>query len=566
MRTGRLGYSAGALYPTNCQIFYVDSFVTKGTESSTSMDSATLKDSSARLTADSILARSYRFSNYVRLGLGLVFAGAVLATGMGRFHLILIQSEAAGTLVYLFLGILGLYLMRGGRIPRKFARLAIFLDMSTLGAIFGVVCSSSADDAYQMLGNMPVFAIFFISIGYSALLGSPRYTFSITLYAGLLYAMGLFLAAHSGVVFAGKPDPLNNILSLPNSILQSLFIILAGSIVAGVLQMHRGLSRIAEDHASEKVALIDSLKERRKKLANHALELEKTTADFKQFVDDTTGRIEAQAAALEQANAVSEELTASATSTSETVQSQSEGIERMATESQELRRIIERVAGSNDSLNRSARESMESMQSTGRAIEETMGSLVDLEQAFASVRQITTIMTEIADKTNLLSLNASIEAARAGDAGRGFAVVATEVSKLADYTAENVRKIGEIVEQSLHTISSARSHADNAVSQAGNQRARTKETEEQVRATSDLLRSQNEILENLIAELETQRDRAGSVINTAREQIEGQKELSRTMASLDTEVSRINDASTRLKQGIESIARQSHELRELSQG
>ena len=530
------------------------------------MVAATSKDTNTRFSAESILARSYRFSNYVRLGLGLVFAGAVLATGIGRFHLILIQAEAVGTLVYLFLGLLGLYFMRGGRIPRRFARIAILLDFTTLGAIFGVVCSSSSEDAFQMIGNMPVYAIFFISIGYSALLGSPRYTLFITLYAGLLYAMGLLLAGQSGVIFGGKPDPINSILSLPNAVLQTLFILLTGSIVAAVLQMHRGLSRIAEDHGEEKAQLIESLKQRRQKLANHALELEKTTADFKQFVEDTTGRIETQAAALEQANAVSEELTASATSTSETVQSQSEGIERMATESEQLRGIIERVVRSNDSLNRSARESMESMQSTGQAIEETMGSLRNLEQAFASVQQITGIMTEIADKTNLLSLNASIEAARAGDAGRGFAVVATEVSKLADYTAENVRRIGEIVEQSLQTIASARSHADNAVSQAEHQRTRTRETEEQVRTTSKLLKSQNEILENLIAELEVQRDRAGAVLTTAREQIEGQKELARTMASLDTEVSRINDASSRLKQGIDSIAHQSYELRELSQG
>ncbi|MEQ8353674.1 MAG: methyl-accepting chemotaxis protein [Leptospiraceae bacterium] len=516
-------------------------------------------------SADSILARSYRFSNYVRLGLALVFAGAVLATGIGRFHLIIIQAEAVGTLVYLFLGLLGLYLMRGGRIPRRYARLAVFLDLTTLGGIFAVVCFHGTYQAYQMIGNMPVFAIFFISIGYSALLGSPRFTFALTLYAGLLYAMGLVMAANNGVAFGGKPDPLNHVLSLPNCILQTLFIVLTGTIIAGVLQMHRGLSRIADDHAGEKAALIQSLKERREKLANHALELEATTADFKRFVEDTTGRIEAQAAALEQANAVSEELTASATSTSETVQSQSQGIERMASESQRLRSIIDHVARSNESLNRSARDSMDSMQATGEAIEQTTGSLLDLEQAFASVQQITTIMIEIADKTNLLSLNASIEAARAGDAGRGFAVVATEVSKLADYTAENVRKISDIVEQSLHTIANARSHADNAVSQATTQRTRTRETEQQVRATSDLLKSQNEILENLIAELETQRDRAGVVISTAREQIEGQQELARTITSLDSEVSRINEASTRLKQGIDSIARQSHELRALSQ-
>ncbi|MCB1167370.1 MAG: hypothetical protein KDK33_14515 [Leptospiraceae bacterium] len=525
----------------------------------------TKKKANDRRSAEAILSHSYRISNYVRLGLGVVFAGAVLATGMGRFHLVLIQAEAVGTVVYLLIGFIGLYQMRGGRIPRRFARLAGFLDFTTLGSIVLVVCLSGKSESAAMIANMPVYAIFFISIGYSALLGSPRFTFLVTLYGAALYAAALVAAGHSGLIFAGKPDPLRGIVSLPNAVLQTLFILLAGGLVAAVLQMHRGLSRIAEDHASEKAQLIHSLKERKAKLADHAMELERITTEFKEFVEDTTGRIETQAAALEQANAVSDHLTAGASSASETVQQQSSGIERMASESQNLQKIIARIEKSNESLNRSATESMRSMDQTQRSITETAKSLENLEEAFASVRQITTIMTEIADKTNLLSLNASIEAARAGNAGRGFSVVATEVSKLAEYTADNVRQISDIVERSLQTISEARSNANTAHDQAQRQRDRTKETELQVQETSELLESQNQILANLIKELEVQKDRAGAVMSTAREQIEGQQELARTISSLDNEVSRINEASNRLNIGIETIAARSQQLRALSQ-
>ena len=75
--------------------------------------------------------------------------------------------------------------------------------------------------------------------------------------------------------------------------------------------------------------------------------------------------------------------------------------------------------------------------------------MAEIEDSGEKVSNITTIISDIANKTNLLSLNASIEAARAGKHGRGFGVVANEVHTLAAHSAQSAKAIAELIEQSV---------------------------------------------------------------------------------------------------------------------
>ncbi len=159
------------------------------------------------------------------------------------------------------------------------------------------------------------------------------------------------------------------------------------------------------------------------------------------FADSAQG----QASSAEEITATIEEITAGMDSIASAAEDQFGTLSDLFEQIKELSGVIEGMEGTL----KNALSSIEHISSEAKSGESSLHSMKEsMDKILASSRDVTNIVeliTGISDQINLLSLNAAIEAARAGDAGRGFAVVADEISKLADETSSSIKNIDSLI-------------------------------------------------------------------------------------------------------------------------
>ena len=216
-------------------------------------------------------------------------------------------------------------------------------------------------------------------------------------------------------------------------------------------------------------------------IVNLSLNLEKRSSSLKSIVANVSENSESQSG--------------SATQVASTMREISERADEIANNASDASKLTEDSNQAAIAGNVRMIESVASAKKAAQAVLDSSQTIAELETNIKSIHGVTNIIREIADQTNLLALNAAIEAARAGEQGRGFAVVADEVRKLAEKTQASTTEIGQrideismITAEAVNRMEVASTEVDTSVSRVESEISVLDEIAQKTQATMEMVK------------------------------------------------------------------------------
>jgi methyl-accepting chemotaxis protein len=292
---------------------------------------------------------------------------------------------------------------------------------------------------------------------------------------------------------------------------------------------------------------VDKVKDMTNVLADTGINLEESATKTKQVAGEISQTID--------------EISKGAGAQAKDIEASSQKIVDMRSNIQQILDSVSTLSDKSEDMSSSGKEANINMNNLTRSSDSTTEAFTKIvdqvkktDESVGKIQEAVTLIASVADQINLLSLNASIEAARAGDAGKGFAVVASEISNLADQTNDSTKIIEDIIhnlsEESNKTVETINEvtglindqkdsidNTSNIFESVSTGISFTKDSVEEVLGQAQSCDNSGEIVVDLMTNLSA----------ISQENAASAETTSTSMAELNRETARLADTSAELK-------------------
>jgi methyl-accepting chemotaxis protein len=281
-------------------------------------------------------------------------------------------------------------------------------------------------------------------------------------------------------------------------------------------------------------------------------------------VQSIKGRVINQSASVTETNATMEQITVNIDKLNDHIESQAASVTESSSAIEEMLANIQSVT---QTLAKNAQNvtALTDASEVGRSgLQEVASDIQEIERESKGLLEINVVMENIASQTNLLSMNAAIEAAHAGEAGKGFAVVADEIRKLAENSGEQSKVISSTLKKMTESIVKIAASTENVLKNFEMIDKSVKIVAEQESNIQNAMEEQSQGSKQILEAVSEMNEITQQVKGGSMEMLEGSKEVIEESKNLERVTQEISGGMNEMAAGSDEINVAVHQVNEIS--